>query len=77
MHRYIPPLVDTPPEKALEDEDIRAMVEWYEDHGYDVVKYWRYYQHIRDHKFGEMYSDLLNAIEKFVEKHGQELAKPE
>jgi hypothetical protein len=41
------------------------------------VKYWRYYQHIRDHKFGEMYSDLLNAIEKFVEKHGQELAKPE
>jgi len=77
LHRYIPPLVDTPPEKALEDEDVRAMVEWYEDHGYDVVKYWRYYQHIRDHKFGEMYSELTNAIEKFVEKHGQELAKPD
>ena len=37
-HRYIPPLVDDPPDQVIEDEYAGAMVEWFEDHGIDLVK---------------------------------------
>ena len=68
-HRYIPPLVDDPPDQVIEDEYMRAMVEWFEDHGIDLVKVWEHYQAVRDRQYKAMYSELLNMIDEFVKKH--------
>jgi hypothetical protein len=68
-HRYIPPLVDELPSRVLEDEYAKAMVEWFEDHGIDLVKVWEHYQAVRDKQYKAMYSELLNMINEFVKKH--------
>jgi hypothetical protein len=45
------------------------MVEWFEDHGIDLVKVWEHYQAVRDKQYKVMYSELLNMIDEFVRKH--------
>jgi len=54
---------------VIEDEYAKAMVEWFEDHGIDLVKVWEHYQAVRDKQYKAMYSELLNMIDVFVRKH--------
>jgi hypothetical protein len=66
-HRFIPPLVDVEPEKALEVGSVAKVAKWFEEkYRIDIAKSWEEYQWLRDVKFGDLLAELRARIYKTV-----------